>query len=114
MTVTINLYALKVIFLARLRELQQFQFYFSNPVFWLCVLIVFLVLLRFWHVKKSFSFSVLAAAILLVTTQVEHLVVDFVRQHGETFDPIIIRVLSVFAIIILFVYYSMIRGNSSV
>ncbi len=54
-----GVYDLKKMLSSHLDKLRDFHFSFSNPLFWLGIVIVFLVMLRFWHLRKSLSFSLI-------------------------------------------------------
>ncbi len=108
---SIDIGALKAIFLPYLNSLGHFRFSFLNPLFWIFLLVLFLMLLRFWYARKSFSFCLIVAIILLVTTRLEDFMVSILAKNGEGFDPLIIRVLSIVAILIISLYYFFIREN---
>jgi len=92
-------------------ELIRFNFSVVNPVFWLFFLIVLLILVKSWKIKKAFSFCFVIALILVAETQVENHVMDFFRRNREQFDPLLIRISCVVIILAVSLYYFFIRGN---
>ncbi|MDP2923861.1 MAG: hypothetical protein Q8O30_09135 [Candidatus Omnitrophota bacterium] len=107
----IDIGALKANFLPYLNSLGHFRFSFLNPLFWIFLLVLFLMLLRFWYARKSFSFCLIVAIILLATTGLEDFIAGILAKNGEGFDPVIIRVLSLIVISIISLYYFFIREN---
>ena len=107
----IDLYGLKTAFSQHLQELLRFKFLPFNPVFWIFFLILFLITLRFWARNKSFSFCIVVAAILLLSTKVEKIVVDFFARGKESFDPFLLRIATLVIILLTIIYYSFIKGE---
>ena len=107
----IDFTALKKAMIPYLDSLKDFNFSYLNPLFWVGVFVLFLLLLRFWHAKKSFSFCLLIAAILLTTTKLEIFMADKLTTSTETFDPLLIRVLSGFIIMIIGFYYAVMKDE---
>ena len=100
---------LRASFLYHLDSLKNFQFTPLNPVFWMFLLLLFLILLRFWLPRKSFSFCLIVAIVLLATTKLEDFLVNKLTKSIEIFDPRIIRLLPIMAISLVFLYYSFIK-----
>ena len=103
------LYTLKPMVGPDLEELRAFHFSATNPVFWMAGILLFLVMGRFWHTKKAFSFSLIVCVLLLLTTMLEGFTETWLTSAGETFDPLPIRVIAFFIILMIFFYYSLIR-----
>ena len=103
------LYALKPKFGPHLEELKAFHFSVTNPVFWMFGIVLFLIMGRFWHTKKALSFSLIVCVVLLLTTMLEGITETWLISAGEIFDPLPIRVISFFVILMIFFYYSLIR-----
>jgi hypothetical protein len=93
-------------------ELICFNFSVVNPVFWLFFLILLLILVKSWKIKKAFSFCFVIALILLAETQIENHVMDFFRRNKEQFDPLLIRIACVIIILVVSLYYFFIRGEN--
>lgn len=108
---SINIEALKAFFLSGLNSLGQFRFSFLNPLFWIFLLLLFLILLKFWYAKKSFSFCLIVAIILLATSRLEDFIAGILAKSKEGFDPIGIRALSILTILIISLYYFFIRED---
>ena len=107
-----NFQGLTEYFKANFASLKNFQFSPFNPVFWLFFIIVFLLLLKFWAAKKSFSFCLAIAIVLLVTTKVEKLIGAAVISHGETFDPLVFRIAAIFFVAVVWLYYGFIKSDN--
>ncbi len=111
MDMDINTYfgALKIGLKPYLESLKSFQFSYFNPLFWVFIFILFLILLRIWEIKKSFSYCVLLSLILLATTELETWLAGIWTKSGETFDPLLIRILTFLVIVIISIYYATIK-----
>ena len=105
MAMTVGFYTLKTIFMHDLNSLRNFQFSYLNPVFWGCLLLLFLILSRFWEIKKAFSFCAVLAIILLATTKLEGHVSGMLSDAGGMLDPSVIRIIAVFVILVIFLCY---------
>ena len=91
-------------FLFYLKPLENFEFSFFNPIFWLSLLLLLLILLQIWPAKKSFHFCLLLAFILLCTTEIEsRFVASF--PTNQLFDAVTIKLISSFAVMLLFLLY---------
>ena len=111
MKIDFDFNAFKETFLSYLQALTSFQFSALNPVLWVFVLIAFFILLRHWKIKKAFSFCVTVTIVLLITTKVEKELLKLLTQGGEVFDPVIVRVFSLFVLAAVVLYFVFIRGN---
>ena len=93
-----------------IEELQNFHFYFSNPVFDLLILIVFLLLFKTWGLKKTFSYCLIISSILYLTTRImSH--IDMPIDSGEITYGAIIKILAIFAICIISIYYFFLKES---
>ncbi len=106
----IDFKSLREAFLPYLNELTQFHFSLLNPLFWVFLLLLFLGLSGFWGYRKAFSFSLTIAIILLVTTVLENAVVSNLAK-SESFDAAILKVLSLFVILMVTLYYLFIKTD---
>jgi hypothetical protein len=95
-----------------MESLRNFQFSIANPLFWAYLFILFLILLKFWGIKKSFSFCAVTAIILAATTRIENFVLGLFAQAREPFDPIIIRALSAGIIFVILIYYIFLKTEA--
>ena len=105
----IDFNALKEALIPYLDNLRNFNFSFLNPLFWIFIFLLFLILLKFWQAKKAFSFCLIITIILLATTKLEGLLADKLTTSRETFDPLLIRILSAFIIMIIGFYYAVMK-----
>jgi hypothetical protein len=70
-----------------------------------------LALLKFWRIKKSFSFCSTVAIILLLETKVENYVVNFFKNGGEAFPGVTLRIMAIVMILAVLLYYSFVKGD---
>ena len=96
-----------------LNNILNYQFTLSNPLFWVILFIFCLLLLRFWDLKKSFSFGFVLAIVLLATTKIESIAASKLTGAGEAYDPVVVRVLSVLAVCLIVLYYVFIKTDSA-
>ena len=91
-------------------DLQNFRFYFNNPIFHLLILTAFLMLSKSWGLKKSFSYCLVVSSILYLTT----------RIVSNTSMPIegsmiayadIIKFIAIFIITLISIYYFLIKTS---
>lgn len=104
-----DIYELKAAIEPYLESLMNFQFSVSNPLFWILLLVLFLILLRFWDIRKSFSFCCIVAVLLLATTKAEVLIAGFVIKSSGTFDPFLIRTIPIIVLSFILIYYIFIK-----
>jgi len=109
MNLNIDFEAIKSSLSSGLETLQNFHFTVSNPVFWIVLFFLFILLLRFWEHRKAFSYVIVLALILLATTQTEKLIGSAVGKYGETFDPILIRAVAGALLVLITLYYLFLR-----
>jgi len=83
------------------KPILKFRFYFHNPLFWVLLLLLMLVLLQKWAFKKSFYFCSLLAGILLLTTRIEWLLLHSVSNSGSVIDATFVKLLSLVLVAIL-------------
>lgn len=91
-----------------LEALQGYHFSFLNPLFDLAILLTFLFLWGKWGAKKSFSYCLIVALLLFFSSRI----VDLFPAAGNTpalTTPDIIKLVSVFAICLVTIYYTMIK-----
>ncbi len=93
-----------------LEELQKFQFSPLNPLFWICVLILLLILTRRWAFKKAFSYCLVVSILLLVTTALEKYILN--RLGADEMPGFIVRIISIFLLSLISVYYFFVRIDS--
>jgi len=106
MSIDIVFETLKSTFAPYYKSLVNFHFYFYNPLFWVFLLILFLILLRRWQEGKAFSYCLLLAIILLGATRFESMTRQALANYGQTFDPLPARVLVLVIIAILSICYA--------
>ena len=99
------------LFRVRFDQLKDFNFSVGNPVFWLLLIILFLILQRIWGNKKAVQFCLIVSVFLLVMTKFEKLISAEVAGHGQIFDPLALRMAAIFVIAIVSVYYGLIKGD---
>ena len=92
----LNFDALKDAAASHFTSLKHFHFHYKNPLFWVFLFALFLILARPWQAKKSFSFCSVIAVVLLATTKIEGFI---------SMDPVFVRLVSFFVIAIVLLYY---------
>jgi len=92
-------------FLFYLKPLENFEFSFSNPLFWILWLLLLLILLRKWETKKAVYFCSLVAFILLCTTYMQSRFVTLFPGPNPFFDTNIIKLISAIVVVLLFLFY---------
>ena len=95
--------------LFHVERLKQFTFTVDNPAFWLGCGALFVILLRFWNIRKSLYFCLTIAGLLLLMTYTETLFRNALLRHGEGFDPFFLRLIAAFFLAIVLVYYILVK-----
>ena len=93
-----------------IQEIQNFRFYFSNPVFGLLILAVFLILAKFWGLKKSFSYCLIVSSILYFTTRITARTNLPIEGSAVTYGDII-KFVAIFIITLISIYYFLIKDR---
>lgn len=91
-----------------LQELKNYHFSWSNPLFWLLLLIALFILSRRWGLSKAGSFCLLIGLVLLGTTEIEMRIGDALVNSG-LFDAGVLRLVSLFVIAMITLYYLFIK-----
>ena len=91
-----------------IQEMQNFRFYFSNPVFGILILAVFLILSKFWGLKKSFSYCLVVSSILYLTTKAT-IHTSLPIQNSTISYADIIKFIAILTIALISIYYFLIR-----
>lgn len=94
----IDFQAIKRFFTPYFQDLNSFEFSVLNPLFWVLMVLIFLLLLRIWEARKSLSFCVIVGAILLASTKLKDVIATQMYKHGATVDTALIKIVSVFII----------------
>lgn len=94
-----------------LGALLQFNFSPLNPLFWIFLLLLCLVLLKTWHIKKAISFCVVVGFLLLATTKLEAVITAWIASQGEIFDPMILRLACGVLLVFITIYYFLVKEN---
>jgi len=91
-----------------LNELRNFHFLLSNPLLWIIFFVSFLILSSQWGAKKSFSFCLIITVVLVVTTAIESYVPN-TPGVSELFDFTIVKLISIFIIMLISIYYVFVK-----
>jgi len=89
-------------------DMQNFRFYFTNPVFGIIILVTFLILNRSWGLKKSFSYCLVVSAILYLTTKIASYT-NIPIEGSQILYADIFKFISLFIITLISIYYFLIR-----
>lgn len=102
----IDLSVLLNVFAQGINEIRQLEFYPTNPVFWIAMLVLFLLLSTAWIDRKALQFCILAGAALLLLTFLEDYLPTVVGEPGEPFDTSALRLIWFFGIAVLFIMHA--------
>jgi len=91
------------------RNLLDFQFQFFNPIFWVGVFLLFIILCKFWVPKRALSFAITTAIILLFLTELELRMGQVFVSAGESFEPTPVRLVALAAIGIEFLLFTFLK-----
>ena len=86
--------------------LQNFEFSFYNPLLWIILVALFLVLTKIWNSKKSFYFCLMLTFILLATTEIESRAAELFSIPGQSLETSLIKFISLALITIIFLSYA--------
>jgi hypothetical protein len=93
-----------------IQELQNFHFYFSNPIFGLLILAAFLILARSWGLKKAFSYCLVISSILYLTTKIIIHSSLPIEGSAVTYADII-KIVAIFILTLITIYYFFIENK---
>lgn len=85
--------------------LASYEFSFFNPLFWAALLLLLLILIQRWSIKKSLHFCIALAVILLGTTKLEGHFAMMQAEPNQYFDASVIKLISGFVVAILSLFY---------
>lgn len=105
---------LKTTFMPYIKDIHSFHFYYNNPLFWVFFMVLYLILEigRSWSPGKAFFFCIIIAMVLLGTTWFEIYIANTFVKPGETFDPFIIRMLSLVMLSAVVLYFLLVDNLS--
>lgn len=104
-----DLVTLKEFLIPYLDSLKGFHFSFLNPLFWIFLFILFLILGALWYPEKSFYFCTFLAIILLTTSKIESCMT--IGIFGEDLTLLLVRILALFLILMMVLYYVFVRDH---
>ena len=113
MDMSVEIESLKTTFLPYIKNIQDFHFHYNNPLIWVFFMTVFLILVWFrgWSHRKAFSFCLTMSLILLGMTWMEKSIRGVFVRPDESFDPFIIRVVSLVVISAVALYFAFIDNS---
>ena len=107
--------ALKTAFLPYIKDIQNFNFYLHNPVFWVFFMVLFLMLEigRSWNQGKAFLFCAIVAFTLLGSKWMEKPMIDLftIPGHPAGFDPFILKIAALVAVSVVTIYFVFIDNS---
>lgn len=92
-------------------QLQNFQFYFNNPLFVGLLVLLILILSRKWGIKKAFSYCACISVFLYLATKVMAYLNIRIMEESEITYADLAKGMVVFVVIIITIYYSAIRNE---
>ena len=113
MDMSIEIESLKTTFLPYIKSIQDFNFHYSNPLIWVFFMTVFLMLVWFrgWSRRKAFFFCLTMSLILLGMTWMEKSIRGAFVRPDESFDPFIIRAVSLVVMSVTVLYFAFIDNS---
>ena len=93
-----------------IRQLKALHFSFDNPVFDFFILLTFIVLTKFWGLKKSFSYCLISSTILVVSSGFDAKLQVGIEGSATTYADIV-HCVAIFIIVVITIYYSMIKDS---
>jgi len=87
------------------KELESWNFSYLNPLFWIFLILLFLLLLYFWAPKKSFSFCFALGIILLLSTKIDNLI------SGALFGYPTVKMITIYLLIFVVMYFIFIKRD---
>lgn len=103
----IDFTALSQAYSVYLQKLGNFEFTVSNPLLWIFLVIIFLILAMLWTGKKAGSFCLVVTGLLLGTTWIEKVI----QGNIGAYDRTLVRILFFLVLGCVVIYYSMIKGD---
>ncbi len=94
----------------RVEELLRLQFNFDNPVYGLALLTALIILSRKWGLKKAFSYCLLTASVLYLSTRISATLNVPIEGSGVTYADVI-RGAGLFILVVVTIYYFFIRNE---
>lgn len=94
--------------LSYFNELKNFHFSLFNPLFWVIFMLSFLLLSRQWGRRKALSFCSIITVVLLATTMLGRYLPNAPGPF-EFFDFTVLRLISIFVIILISIYYFFVK-----
>jgi hypothetical protein len=116
MNVDIALEALKITFLPYIKSMQDFHFYYDNPMLWVFFMAVYLFLKawRGWSHPKAFFYCASIIFVLLGATWIEKPLADIFTVPGyasSAFDPFILKMAILILTAVITVYFVFIDNS---
>ena len=100
---------LKTAFLPYIKSIQDFHFYYNNPLFWVGFMVLYLILEIGvdWCISKAFFFCAINASVLLFATWLEKPIMEMFTMQGYPggFDPFILKVATIAVVSIVTMYF---------
>lgn len=113
MDIVIVLYVLKTSFLPYIKSIQDFHFYYNNPLFWIFFMVLYILLKigRSWSPGKAFLFCACIAGILLGATRLIAQPFTIPGYAAYSFDPFVYKIASFILISIITIYFVFIDNS---
>jgi len=109
MNIVLYYEALKTTFLPYIKSIQDFHFYYNNPLFWAGFMVLYLILELGvdWRISKAFFFCAINASVLLFTTWLEKPIIKMftIQGHSGGFDPFILKAAALTVVSVVIMYF---------
>lgn len=107
MSIIMVLDALKAVFLPYIKNIQDFHFYYNNPLVWVLFMVLYLWLERgrSWTPNKAFFFCAAITSVLLGATRLAAKTFTIAGYAPYSLDPLIINIASIVLISLIAVFF---------
>lgn len=106
-----NVTGLKQSIQLHINQLQNFQFFFNNPIFVIIVLLALLMLSGIWGFKKAFSYCLIVSVTLYLASRLVANTNIQVTEGATITYADVWKGLAIFIIILVTIYYGIIRND---
>lgn len=92
--------------------LGNFKFTIDNPLFWVGCITAFIVLWRWWGIKKLLSFLIVFSLLIVLMFRTENIVSNYFGEGEGNYFAMLIRPFFIALAAFIFFYYGFLRKDS--
>jgi hypothetical protein len=113
---SILLDALKITFLPYIKSMQNFHFYYNNPMLWVFFMVLYLLLktVRSWSHPKAFFYCAGITSVLLGVTWIEKPLAKIFTVPGYaaySIDPFMLKMAALVLVSVITLYFVFIDNS---